>query len=299
MKHSILTTPVVLLATVAVMYCGVGWAKEPPAGKAFRFPFFVLSNGIQDAKHPTPESQAKVLAELGYDGIAPSGTHGIPEMLAALDRHGLKMYGLYVGANLDADQPKYDPGLPSAIKQLKGRTTHIWLTVRSKKHRPSADTGDDRAVEIIRELSDLCKKSGIRIALYPHTWFYVQRVEDAVRVAKKVDRENVGVTFNLCHWLKVDGPKNLQKRIALARPYLFLVTINGADIDGTSWDRLIQPLDRGTFDNAVLLKMLQTAGYTGPVGLQCYAVPGDKVENLRRSMAAWRRLCGAKAATSN
>ena len=299
MKRSLPAIAVLLLATVVVLCPGIGRAATPSTHTTSPHPFFALSNGVQDDKHPTPESQAKVLAELGYDGIGPSGTRGVPEMLAALDKHGLKMYGLYVGANLDADQPKYDPGLPKAIEQLKGRATHIWLTVRSKTHKPSADTGDERAVEIIRELSDLCKKSGIRIALYPHTWFYVQRVDDAVRLAKKVDRENVGVTFNLCHWLKVDGPNDLQGRLARAKPHLFLVTINGADTDGTSWDRLIQTLDRGTFDNAALLEMLRKIGYTGPIGLQCYAVPGDKVENLRRSMAAWRELSGRKPAAED
>jgi hypothetical protein len=32
------------------------------------------------------------------------------------------------------------------------------------------------------------------------------------------------------------------------------------------------------------------AGYKGPIGLQCYQVPGDIEDNLRRSMAAWRKF---------
>ena len=75
-----------------------------------------------------------------------------------------------------------------------------------------------------------------------------------------------------------------------AGPHLFLVTINGADHDGDAWDRLIQPLDRGSFDVYGLLKMLQEQGYTGPIGLQCYGVPGDKHENLKRSIEAWGKL---------
>ena len=296
MKRSIVAPAIVLLAGVVLVWCGTARADDAAKTKALPNPFFVLDNGVQGPKFPTPEAQAKVLKELGYDGIGPSGTGGVPQRLAALDKYGLKQYALYVGCNLDPDQPKVDPKLPEVIKQLKGRETCIWLYVLSRKHKPSSDTGDERAVEIIRELSDLCKASGIRIALYPHTGFYVQRVEDAVRVAGKVDRKNVGVTFNLCHWLKVDGPKDLETRLKLARPYLFLVTINGADRDGTSWDRLIQTLDRGTLDNGVLLKMLKDLGYTGPIGLQCYGVKGDKRENLTRSIDAWRKLSGRSAA---
>ena len=36
--------------------------------------------------------------------------------------------------------------------------------------------------------------------------------------------------------------------------------------------------------------MLDRAGYHGPIGLQCYNVPGDRRENLRRSIEAWRRM---------
>ena len=76
----------------------------------------------------------------------------------------------------------------------------------------------------------MAEEAQVRIALYPHAGFWVERVEDAVRLAARVDRKNLGVTFNLCHWLKVDG-RNLDTSLAQARPYLFLVTINGADND--------------------------------------------------------------------
>lgn len=253
-------------------------------------PFFVLSNGVVDEKHPTPESQAAMLAELGYDGIGPSGTRDIPAMLGALDQHKLKLHALYVGANLDPDQAKYEPGLPQAISQLKGRDTFVWLYVRSSKLKPGSTEGDVRAVEIVREIAVMAEASGLKVALYPHTGFYVESVQDAVRVARKADRPSVGVTFNLCHWLKVEGDRNLELRLEEARPYLFVVTINGADSGGTDWNRLIQPLDRGDFDQLRLLRILKAQGFRGPIGLQCYAVPGDKRENLERSMAAWRAL---------
>jgi sugar phosphate isomerase/epimerase len=264
-------------------------AGEAP-GRRSTHPFFALSNCAHCDKYPTPDAQARVLAELGYDGIAPSGTARVPEILRAVDKHGLKLVALYVGADLDPEKPRYDPGLPEAIRKLKGRDTFIWLYILRGKFPPSSSDADSRAVAIVREIAAMCQESGIRVALYPHTGFYVQRVEDAVRVAEKVDRPDVGVTFNLCHWLKVDEPASMKRLMEPALPHLFLVTINGADRDGENWDRLIQPLDRGSFDVYRFLKTLQDLGYDGPVGLQCYGVPGDKYENLKRSMAAWRKL---------
>jgi len=251
-------------------------------------PFFAFDNGTGRGVL-SPEEQAKILDELGYDGIGYTGAGGIPEMLAALDAHGLKMYSTYIGANVDDLKKPYDPRLPEAIRQLEGRPTAIWLFVRGGK--PSSDERDDRAVKILRELADMAAESGIRVVLYPHVGFYVARTEDALRLVEKADRPNVGVAFNLCHFLKLDDAENIEPLLKRAMPRLFLVSINGADAGETrtmGWDRLIQRLDRGSFDVYRLLVTLRRLGYTGPIGLQCYGIKGDRCENLDRSIAAWR-----------
>jgi sugar phosphate isomerase/epimerase len=272
----------------------LGFAAPLCAGEApeegLPNPFFALVNCVQCDEYATRDAQAKLLKELGYEGVAPSGTAGVAEMLRAFDEHDLPMTALYVRSDLDPQKPKYDAALPEVIRTLKGRDTFLWLFILRGPFKSASPQGDRRAVAIVREVAAMCEASGVRVALYPHAGFYVERVEDAVRVAEKVDRPNVGVTFNLCHWLKVDEPSSMERLVKLAAPHLYLVTINGADRDGKSWDRLIQPLDRGTFDVGVFLEALREVGYQGPIGLQCYAVPGDKRENLRRSMDAWRKL---------
>jgi sugar phosphate isomerase/epimerase len=267
-------------------------AAEPgrPATRPAANPFYVFDFCVQDEKHPTPESQAAMLEELGVDGISYGGIEGIPERLAALDRHGLKLFTVYTPIHLDGNKPAYDPRLSEAIKLLAGHGTMLWIYILSERHRPSSVEGDPAAVEIIRDLADKAAAARLKIALYPHVNHWLERIEDAVRLAKKVDRPNVGVTFNLCHWLRVDPPETLNARLELARPYLLQVSINGADADGKDWDTLIQPLDRGSFDIGGLLKILRRQDYRGPIGLQCYGVKGDKYENLKRSMQAWRKL---------
>jgi len=298
-RRRMVRTVVLFFVCLTVLVAAVPARAEEASDRGWANPFFALVNCAQCEKYATPGDQARVLKELGYAGVGPSGESGIPEMLQALDEHGLKMFALYVGANLDPDKPKYDPKLPEAIKQLKGRDTFIWLYLQSSRFKPSSPDGDPEAVALVREIAGMCEESGLRVALYPHTWFYVQRVEDAVRVADKVDRPNVGVTFNLCHWLKLDEPSSMKRLMELALPRLFLVTINGADHDADDWDRLIQPLDRGSFDVYGFLKTLKDLGYTGPVGLQCYGVPGDKHENLKRSIDAWQKLSKRLAGEQN
>jgi sugar phosphate isomerase/epimerase len=253
-------------------------------------PFFAMDTGTKDDKHQTAKEQVEMIKKLGYDGIGPTGDAGLAEMVQELDKNNLRCFAVYMGVNIDPNQQKYDPKLKEAMEILKGRNTILWLFVLSQKHKPSSPEGDARAVEIIREIADMAAQYKLRVALYPHYGFWVERVEDALRVVKKVDRKNVGVTFNLCHWLRVDDEKNMQPLIKAAMPYLFVVTINGADGGGKDWKQLIQTLDRGSFDMHRFLKTLKDSGYTGPIGLQGYGIGGDANDNLKRSMSAWRQL---------
>jgi sugar phosphate isomerase/epimerase len=264
-------------------------AEDAPAKQGLTNPFFAFDNGTGRGVL-APHVQAAMLKELGYAGIGYTGTKSIAEMLKALDEQNLKMFSIYVAANIGPQGPSYDTHLKEAIETLKGRDTLIWLTVRGK-----APDGEKQAVQVVRQVADMAQQSQLRVALYPHYGFYVGRIEDALRVVKKVDRNNVGVTFNLCHWLKVGDQQNMELRMKQAMPYLFVVSINGADREG-GWDRLIQTLDRGDFNTCKFVKRLTELGYTGPIGLQCYQVKGDVRENLARSMAAWRRFSARIAA---
>ena len=259
-------------------------------GIAQSFEFFAFDNGVGRGQLKA-EQQAEMLADLGFAGIGYTGTQDIPAMLAALDQRGLKFYSTYVAVNLKPDAAPYDEGLPAAIKQLKGSNAVLWVYVLGA---PASTTDmDDRAVEILRELASLADESGIRIALYPHTGFYVATVQDAVRLAKKVERPNVGASFNLCHFLKLDDEQNIRSVLEEAMPHLFLVSVSGADHGNTKamgWDRLIQPLGQGDFDVKSVLKILKELGYKGPVGLQCYGIRGGPLDHLPQSMEAWRKL---------
>jgi sugar phosphate isomerase/epimerase len=255
-------------------------------------PFFAFDDGTGYGR-VSAEDQAAMLKELGYGGIGYTGAQRIPEMLRALDARRLTMFSIYVEVCLKPEKgkPLYDPALETAIQQLKGRPTQIWLPIGGG--RPSSTEVDDRAVAVIREVADMAAASGLRVVLYPHEGLYVQRLEDGLRLVKKASRKNVGVAFNLCHFLKVEGEKHLEQRLKVAKPCLFAVSINGADGGETGrmgWDRLIQTLDRGSFDVGRVLGALEQLGYAGPIGLQCYGIPGDNRENLKRSMKAWRNL---------
>ena len=126
------------------------------------------------------------------------------QVLDGAKQRGLKCFVIYVNLDLKDGKLVYDPRLQEIIALCKGTDTMIWPYMTSKQFKNSDPAGDDIAVTGLRELADLCAANGLRIAIYPHVNMWVHRVEDAVRVVKKVNRKNVGLTFNLCHAL-LDG----------------------------------------------------------------------------------------------
>lgn len=258
--------------------------------QAGEYAFFPFCIDWHDAKKRTYAEQAVMLKELGYDGVGHIYLDGVAERLKTLDAAGLKLFQITMTVDISGKKAPYDARFKDVLELVKGR--HVQFDLLLGGLPPSDLSGDGRAVKILREMSDLAKASGAQLLLYPHQGLWVERIEDSMRVADKVDRPNVGVMFNLCHWLRADKQRNYKPLLAAALPRLWAVSICGADNFDPSpgWAHYIQPLDRGSFDVGLLLRTLQDLGYKGPIGLQCYGIGGDAREHLARSMAAWRKL---------
>ncbi len=292
---------IVVATVLAAAFCLLQVPQTARAGEAKApWPFFAMDTGTRDANHATAESQAAMLKELGYAGIGPmyGSPKALADVLAANDKLGLKVFAVYIGLNIDAGKDAISPQLKDAIAQLKGRDAMLWLFVTSKKHKASSLDADAEITALLSELADLAQAANVRIAIYPHTGMVVEKLDDALRLTDKVNKKNLGVTFNLCHWLKTDG-KDLEPKLKAALPRLFVVSINGADTGGKDWKTLIQPLDAGTYDVIAVMALLAKLGYTGPVGLQGYGIKGDVHENLRRSMDAWKKMTAKITASAS
>jgi sugar phosphate isomerase/epimerase len=253
--------PVLVLASIAT-------AAEPTT---FAPPLFAFQNGVGFG---SLEEEAASLKALGYDGVGSTNLNRLEERIAAYEAAGLKVFSIYVNLG--------DQRIAAAIPLLKDRQATIELTVRKKI--------DDAAIQEIRELADLAAKANVRIALYPHNGFTIATIDPAIKLVEQVDRPNVGLMFNLCHFLKNEKQANLEETLARAGKRIFAVSTCGADNDGRDWGALIQPLDKGSFEQARLFDTLKTIGFQGAVGIQCYAVKGDKRKNLERTAHAWKQI---------
>ena len=280
---------------IAVAVAAIGHASflggADPAATAAAPPFYAQACFyLPDHRYRTLTDQIKLLAELGYDGYSHIGLDGLPEVLKAVDENHLRLFQLYAFVSISPQaNPKYDPRLKEAIKSLNGRETVVGLLISGRP--PSTTQWDRQAVEIVREIADMAAASKLRVALYPHQGSWLERVQDGVRVAEKTDRKNVGVVFSEVHFFLCDEGENLKAALEAARPFLYVVNINGTDGNASKdLARVLQPLDRGCFDNLKLLKLLRKQGYTGPIGFHGYMIHGDVRENLIHTQQAWKRL---------
>jgi sugar phosphate isomerase/epimerase len=271
-------------------------AAGPMAGAGEGNPFFAMDTIARGR----PETVVPLLKSLGYDGLG--GTFGDAAMAAALQKEALVFFNGYATLSFAEGKP-----LPEDFRKktaaMKDSGTVLWLAIAKVEKGGAAvgksdPAGDEVVLPALRAMADELSAHGCRLALYPHTGFWMERVEDAGRLADALDRADVGVTFNLCHWLKVEGsgrdPVPVLKAVL---PRLMFVTINGADggdTKGMGWDRLIQPLGRGSYDVAGFVTSLRGLGYEGPVGFQGFGIREDPASVLKETMEAWKRMTKAE-----
>jgi sugar phosphate isomerase/epimerase len=258
-------------------------------------PFFAVCLDTHDAKRRNLDQQHELLASLGYDGMKHLGLKNLAARVASAERHKLRVIMVYWTVNISAKQP-VPSDLAKTLECLKGKGTMLALNLEGGK--PSDTALDAKAADVIREILKITEPLGVRVVLYPHYRSLAETVADCVRIAQPFPAEQVGLVFNLCHWGAVESKTtDLKSVIKLARPRLAAVITNGMDkpeemrkSQADMFRRWIQPLDSGSFDQRQLFTELDASGWRGPVGVQCFGIPGDAQVYLTRSIKKWREL---------
>ena len=254
--------------------------------------FYCFNNGVRTLPNAPKgyEAQAQLVKRLGYDGLAGHTEETYYELREAMDKVNLEMPEMYIALNIVDGKISYNPELKNILKDSKDRDLLVTLHLHADEFMNNKTEGDKLFVAGLRELADFGQPLHIQFAVYPHVGFYCETLEHAVDLVKAADRKNVGGVFNLCHLLKVEGEQGWQQKAKEALPYLFMVSINGADRGNTKkmgWDQLIQPLGEGSFNTYQLVKFLKDNGYNGKFGLQCYNIKQDCEVALTKSITTW------------
>ena len=262
------------------------------------WPFFAFCMDTHDAKKRTLPQQAAMLKEVGYAGCGHLWLDNVETRARTLSNAGLRLFQVLVRVDLAKPQPLDEKRIAEILPALKQHRTQLALLITGGK--PSDSKLDDKAVAVIKCIADMAKPHDVTVVLYPHTMHWLETTGDAVRIAKKVNRPGeVGVMFNLCHWMKADANRDLRAILKEAQPWLMALSLSGSDTPEQvrggkgNW---IQPLDQGTYDIVDFLDILRDIKYSGPIGLQCFGIRGDTRTHLERSMRTWKRVTANKQA---
>ncbi|MEO6001897.1 MAG: TIM barrel protein [Opitutus sp.] len=286
----------IVVIALLLSFRGPANAAQPSSNEFFAMD--TIANG-------EPAAVARMLKDLGYDGIGGGLDEATPAAIASV---GLKLYTAYHVITLVAGQEVVSVPIKRWLEARHFAGSALWLAIErvstGETSNRAATYPANEAVVItqIRELAAQAGAAGKSISLYPHTGYWLEHFDDAVQLVEKIDRPNVSVTFNLCHWLKTEGStRDPLPLLRAALPHLAFVTINGSDSGNTQkmdWDQLIQPLGAGSYDVATFVRRLRGAGYHGPFGFQGYGIKGDAHSVLARTMSAWRRISALSPASN-
>jgi sugar phosphate isomerase/epimerase len=216
-----------------------------------------------DARKRGPEERAAMLRQLGltrfvYDWRAEHIPSFDAEM-EALKRHGIELVGFWFPGALNQDART----ILDLLERHKIRT-QLWVTLQD----PAPKTQDQTekvaaAVRIFRPIADEAARIGCTVGLYNHGgWF--GEPENQLAILDRLERPNVGLVYNLHH-----GHDHLDRfptLLALMRPHLLALNLNGMTRDGDKTGKKILPLGQGEYDLR-LLAAIRDSGYRGPIGI--------------------------------
>lgn len=256
-----------------------GWWAEPRTRR--RWPFAAMHTGLGGL---APAEAAALLDELGYDGVA-CGPGEAAALRATCEPRGLDVWSSYATLDLGRGSERQLDAIVDEMRALQGGPGEIWLAIRAGGEDADIDAQARRA---IGRLARAARATGVEVRLYPHAGFWLATTEQAVALTEGTDPDRVGVCFNLCHYLRRDDAPALDELLQRSASRISSVTVHGADVAGSDWTALIQPLDAGNHDLEGLLDRLDAIGFDGPVGLQGFGVRLPPEVHLARSIEAWR-----------
>jgi len=248
-----------------------------------------------DSLHRGPEERMLMLQRLGFTQYVwdwrPEHLRDLPEEIAAAGRHGIRLRGvwLWIDERTDGIGRLNTPNrvIIDTVRRT-GRPMEYWVGFNANVF----DGLDDEArvrkgAAIIRHLRDEVGPEG-SICLYNHgDWF--GEPDNEIRIIQAAGPERLGIVYNLHH---AEGQLDRFATI-LARmlPYLKAVNLNG--INPGAKDSDIVPLGRGTLERG-LIRQLQAAGYTGPLGILGHTEGEDVERVLRRNLDGLREIAAGR-----
>jgi len=267
--------------------------------QSFQHALYPMDTGFYNSLgNYTLESRCAIAADLGFADTyltlwSPEAWEDLGRLKTVSADHGLGVAGVYHILQLDQLDESAALGKIEEILEHLPQGAVLELAVQDSVASPfgkSAEAGDGLLLPFLAAVMARADRSGHEVSLYPHIDFWLERIEDAVRLCGQLGHPRLGLNFNAFHWYAVDGT-GLDEKLAKAAPYLKLVTLNGSRQTDAGLGATIEPLDQGELDLfAVLGALRREAGFRGKIGFQGYSWGGDIHAKLERSLGYFRRM---------
>jgi sugar phosphate isomerase/epimerase len=245
------------------------------------------------------DARCEMLNELGFNATYltlwdEAAWQDVNRLAQVKTTYGLDVAAVYTTLDIaGADDHAGNMRILRLVETIKGcSTVELAVVCSDKTIGPSDSAGDAQAARWLERLIAAAERNNVTLALYPHFYYWLERIEDAVRLCRLIDHPSLRAVFCGFHWYAVDGER-LQDRLAEAAPFLCLANVAGSRRVEGRWNGItptIEPLDDGELDNFALLGALRRVGYSGMVGIQGFSVGGDAYTKLKRSITVFRDI---------
>lgn len=286
-----------LAICLIVIFCGFqhrATTSNQPLSPA-DYPFYIYNFG--GLTNYTISNQVKMLANLGYNGMAIQATteedvQGLPEYLnSAATRKNFKIYAVFVRYNFtDADIDKNR--WKEVVDLIAGKQISLWLIFGKK----IAGITDNDVDKVLKEVTDYASLKNVPVTLYPHSTCYIETAEQALPFVIRNHSSNLKLAVHLCHEIRYGNGGRLIEVLKNVRPYIGYVTLSGTDSVANFKSPLsmdtstIKPLYRGNYDLRIFLTSLKSVHYTGPIGFINFKITDDVPTYLNLSIVTWNKL---------
>lgn len=240
----------------------------------------------------TFEERCEIIKAVGFDAMHLSVWDGrnweqALELATVKERFGLDVAGVYIVLDLalgEADQR--NSGILKMLETMpEGSTVELAIKSAAPGLDPSDPAGDAPVGAWLRQALAIAEARDIRILIYTHITFWVDKHSDAIRLCEKVDHPNLGLVFSSGNWYMGQG-HGLAHTLRRALPYLKQVNLSGSRRSPLGFFQIatIEPLDTGELDNFAIVALLNRLGYTGYLGYTGWDEGGDAYNKLERSL---------------
>ncbi len=253
-------------------------------------------------KNHSLEEVIEALARIGYDGIEPRGAEPhlavdtpverVKEICTLLDDAGLRTSCLatYTGGYSRKTDPECQQELDNLAKFLEFARILGCDLVRHGAGGPSPRQASqeqfERGVEWMQKAGDLAASAGCRLAIELHHGGLAESADDAHRLLKAVNRDNVGVILDPGN-MYISHADYGEKAVGLLGDRIFHVHVKdelrvGSIIDSSCFaagDEFYQHklLGQGAVDHVPAFRALKELGYTGYLSCECHGPAEDQV----------------------